>query len=314
MRITAHADPTRVTATATLAGTSDQTGLLSQVQIPGLPAVTGGLFSIGSLQTTTVDERPDAVTFRSTATSTLSDLALVGGALHIGQLTTIAHVELRDGKATYTTDPVMVSGATLMGTPVGIDEHGISLGPSASSLSPVADAMNQAFASSGFTVHITPAVRKANGTTSSVDSGSLVLSGTSDFQGYPLNYSLQFGGASASINAVGAPADDVAAVDDGGLGGTGVAPGVEGASVGNTGDALTGSLAGAPLGVTGHGRLSTAPGSTTDVTPAAFVRLDFRPVYPWLVALGVAVLLLLRWLKRVDTGAPRADIRDLWRW
>ncbi|HZQ86382.1 MAG TPA: hypothetical protein VFA83_16150, partial [Acidimicrobiales bacterium] len=102
--------------------------------------------------------------------------------------------------------------------------------------------------------------------------------------------------------------------DDGGLGGTGVAPGVEGASVGNTGDALTGSLAGVPLSVTGRVRSSTAPGSTTDVTPAAFVRLDFRPVYPWLVALGVAVLLLLRWLKRVDTGAPRADIRDLWRW
>src|SRR5581483_1075719 len=188
--LTAHADETSATATAATTNIADVVGLLPS-------------FSIGSIKATTASSRLRASAFRSIATTTVSDVRLLGGLLRIDQITSEVTTELVDGRLSAQASKVDVSGAEVAGQPIGITDKGIvALGQSVA-LAPVVSSLAAPLTGRGILLHTTPSSESIGDGEATASGGSLVIEIPIDVQGRPGSFTLTLAQAESHVEASG---------------------------------------------------------------------------------------------------------------
>lgn len=276
-------------------------------------------FSVGSVRSEATSKRLDPLTYEARATTTTNDVRLLGGLMRIGQLTTLVTARVEDGQVTASTEETRISGATVAGQAVGIDENGFTSPNGSQALQPVVDQLAAPLKEAGYTVTVTPGGVTQGAGTASADSGTLLIEYRTKLQGtYDTTFSLGLGRSTATVTA-GRVVDEEEL--DGGLGaGTDLEPG---------GSDLAGADTG-PAGVLGNsleapGDVAAAVGDTSndsgagDTTPVSAVTelMDFRSLYR-LLAVAAAAMMAARFWARAQAAkrgpAPRPNLRAMWRW
>ncbi|HET7654981.1 MAG TPA: choice-of-anchor P family protein [Acidimicrobiales bacterium] len=303
-RLTAHADETAAAATAATTDIVDVVGLLPS-------------FSIGSIRATTTSSKLRDGAFRSLATTTVSDLRLLGGLLRIDQVTSEVTTELVDGRPSATASKVDVSGAEIAGQPVGITDKGIvALGQSVA-LAPVVSSLTAPIADRGIAVHTTPARESVGDGEATATGGSLVIEMPIDVQGRPGRFTLTLARAESHLEASGddATPDVLGTVGDigGGLGapldGTALAP-LPAGSVAIDASGPPSPSTDLAAGPADAPRAATAPGAVAAVSSV----WDTRPLYRATAVAALLMLVMRRLLRRYTTRDARSSLRPLWRW
>jgi hypothetical protein len=178
--MTADAQATKVTATAALGGLQQPT-----------------VGSLGASSSRTVTELTGVSSARATAHSEVQDIT-IAGVLHIAAVESDA-VATTDGAAAKASGRTVISGATVAGIPVSIDENGITVSTQSVPIpSQATDAVNTALSQSGITV----ALSKPHGTPSG---GSVVYDAGVLAVVWPIQdgmtASVELGGAQVSVQA-----------------------------------------------------------------------------------------------------------------
>jgi hypothetical protein len=278
-------------------------------------------FSVGSIRSETVTRRIDSLAYEAKATTTTNDIRLLGGLVHIGELTNTVTARVDDGRVTASAEETRVSGAELAGTPVGIDADGFTSPNGSQALQPVVDQLAAPLAEQGIAITVTPGSVTQDGGSASAVSGTLRIELKTVLQErYPATISLAFGQAHASVDA-GRITEDAGTFDAGtgsDVGGSDLsggdtgAAGVLGSSLGAAGD-LAADTTGAALPAVGGSDTTQAGRPVAAVTDL----MDFRSMYK-LMALAGAALLAARWWAlsqaRRRPPAPRPYLRTMWRW
>jgi hypothetical protein len=274
-------------------------------------------FSIGSVRTTARSTQVNPVTLEAIATTTVSDVKLLGGLLSISQITSEVAVEIVDDVPKATASDVRVSGVTLAGTPVGITEEGIVGLGSAGALAPVIDVLAKPLADQGIRVRTTPSSTAAKDRTAVASGGVLEIEVPLAVQGYPGVLTLTVGRALAELE-VGALSTGVETPIDAG-GGVGGGLPSEGATVSPI-------LTGSPVGeaVTPRTPVAVPSGATAaegfEVVAVPVARSvadwDVLALYRALLLGGLCLFAAGRVVIR-STGRTKRrpdDVRELWRW
>jgi|GEM_PF-5946138 len=297
--LTAHADETSATATAATTNIADVVGLLPS-------------FSIGSIKATTASSRLRASAFRSIATTTVSDVRLLGGLLRIDQITSEVTTELVDGRLSAQASKVDVSGAEVAGQPIGITDKGIvALGQSVA-LAPVVSSLAAPLTGRGILLHTTPSSESIGDGEATASGGSLVIEIPIDVQGRPGSFTLTLAQAESHVEASG---------DNGTLDQAGAA----GDTNGDLGPTELQSLPASPATNTASlvpepndvPTASSATGGAQAARPsvAAVSSIwDTRPLYRAVAVAALLMLLMRRLLRRYATREARSSLRPLWRW
>jgi hypothetical protein len=250
----------------------------ADAHVQALSAASVGTFGPMATATNTQLTGPKAAI--SKATSSVSDID-VAGVLHIDSVVSTA-TATTDGTTAKVTGKTTVTGATIAGVPVTIDERGVTVQGSSVALSTLTSIVNSALSQSGMVLRVSEPQGKPIGSTASYDAGSLVAVFKPD-AGH--TFSVVIGGAAVSVKAG-------KAFDFGSTGGT-----------------FTGTTTGTiPTGTTGGGSsgLVSAPGTTggplptgtsgSEPAPQTFVpgtqsAASTKPLYgglsPWLGVLGL---------------------------
>lgn len=280
----------------TMRSRADNTSAEADAGMQGLSVLPGAFGAI----TTSASSRSTGDKAVSKARSVVENLN-VAGVLQIDQIVSTA-TATSDGTTSSGDAHTTITGATVMGQGVTIDENGLHF---ASTNRPVdavlQQAAKQALASAGITATIGPATDEIKGASAVEGANSLVITFTQN--GYTLGYVL--GGARA---ASAASSSDDAVGDLIGATGTDV--------LGDT-TGLDYALTGGP-DLTGLGGLGSVTGSGTR-TPGPAVELPTeaavatgKPLSPAAVILGVlAALLVAVGMRRLNTAAladPTATI------
>ncbi|MBA2607315.1 MAG: hypothetical protein H0U92_00060 [Actinobacteria bacterium] len=237
----------------------------------------------------------------STARSVVQNLN-IAGVLQIDQIVSTATAK-SDGTTGSGTATTKITGATVMGQGVTIDETGLHFGTTNQPIDAIIQQVaKQALAAAGISVTVGPTTKEINGPAAVVGANSLVITLTQN--GYTLGYAL--GGArAASVASAGGGDDNEVTTDLGGdlLGGGDVLGGGDsfGDDLGALGDAGSGSVDGA----------SASPGAPVEIVPAvATANGKGLPIAT--VVLGVlAALLLAVGMRRLNTAVladPTAGI------
>jgi hypothetical protein len=309
-RLTAHADETVAAATAATTNIVDVVGLLPS-------------FSVGSIKATTTSSKLRDGAFRSVATTTVSDVRLLGGLLRIDHITSEVTTELVDGRPSAQASKVDVSGAEIAGQPVGITDRGIvALGQSVA-LAPVVSSLASPLADRGIAIHTTPASESVGDGEATATGGSLVIEMPIEVQGRPGRFTLTLARAESHLevsgDAGGAP-DVLGAVAEGGgdfgapLDASALAPLPASSAAADTAEALTSASPGASADAdAGRNDAGAAPASPRAMAAVSSV-WDTRPLYR-ATALGALLMLVMRrFLRRDVTRDARSSLRPLWRW
>jgi hypothetical protein len=302
-------------ADATDAGSSASAFVGDQENTIGLlPA-----FSIGSIKTTARTRQVNPTTLESVATTTVSNIKLLGGLVQIGQLTSEVTAQIANDKPTASVDNLQVSGATLAGVPIGITDKGIVGLGSPTALSPVIDQLLAPLQQQGITIRTTPATHTVNGRTATASAGTLEISAKLKVQGYPGTFQLTIGRSLAELT-VGALSEEAAggSGDTSDLGDTsGGLPGDTGSflpGLGDQGSSLLPDLGGAPSLNPG----GTAPGTDVVSVPLgrAVQKWDLTNLYRMLLLGGILLFAAGQVVVRTTLRPRRRpnDLRQLWRW
>lgn len=288
---------------ARLVAEADGTASSGEAAVSGL--ASAGLFSTGSVRTTAASRATSSTGFGARATSTLGDVDLAGGVVHIDSITAVVEVAFGDGKATVKENRITVQGVTVAGQPARVTNDGLELAGAPQSLG-LGDALELA---PGLTVRTTEGstVERESGLTAR--SGSLVVTYETILQGAPSRARLVLGEAEATIEARG-PIDDAVTPSEPG---TSIDPAVvDAVSQGTTGLAALPPRpgpGGLPAAAPTRTPLRTAPVGLVDA-------IDFRPVYAWLALAGLSVAYSRRWVatRAATQRTAPSDLRPLWRW
>jgi hypothetical protein len=244
---------------------------------------------------------------RAHGESSSQQLVLADGALSVGSVRSVVSVEVRGGEIAITENRTVVSDVAVLGTPVVVGNDGAIVADQPIDLSgadPAAAALEQA----GVRLRVVAPeiVERDHGI--SVVSGALVVESIGDVQGRPSRFRVVHGGVRVDVDATPAARAPLPVVVLPHA--TDAAPPV--ASV--TASAVP--VAHAPAVSPPRSTPAAARAAPIAVMPAAAIAapIDFRPVYPWLVALGVAALALQRWLSAARRRPASSDLRQLWRW
>lgn len=269
-------------------------------------------FSVGTIRTTARTTQLNEVTLESVATTTVSDLKLLGGLVSISQITSEVSASIINDTPQASISKLQVSGATLAGTPVGITEEGIVGLGSAVPLAPVIDTLLGPLRDEGIDIRTTPASEAVGDRTAVARGGALEIEVPLDVQGYAGRLTVSFGRALAELE-VSALADGADAVADDGttvLGDSFVPlPGL-GSSTSDFG--LAGPTA---RSATGGARPT---GTEVVSVPVGRVVEDWNltTLYRVLLLSGIALFLAGQVIVRSTTRPSRRanDLRPLWRW
>ena len=289
-------------AAARLVAEADGTASSGDATATGL--ASAGLFSTGTVRTTAASRATSATGFQARATSTLGDVDLAAGVVHIDSISAVIEVAFGDGKATVKENRIAVQGVTVAGQPARITNDGLELAGAPQSTG-LGDVLELA---PGLTVRTTEGTSQEKESGVTARSGSLVITYDTILQGAPSRARLVLGEAEATVEARGPIVDASAPPPTD----ASIQPLVEGLTAGTTG------LAALPP-QRGPGGLPAAAPVRTPLrgAPVGLVdAIDFRPVYAWLALAGLSVAATRRW---VATQAARqrtapSDLRPLWRW
>jgi hypothetical protein len=248
----------------------------------------GAVTPLGSLgatsgHSTTALTGPSAAT--ASAVTSIQDISLAGGLLHIGALTSQAKA-VTDGTRATVTGRTVVTGASINGIAVSIDDHGVSVAGTSLPIGTATAAVNSALQNAGMTIALGEPSGKPDGSSVTYNAGSLVVLWKAT-SGYTAMVVL--GGANVSVasaKALDFSMPSLPFVPGGGTGGLTV-PGTVGSGT-TGGPAVGGSLsAPAPPLPTETAPQTAGPGAASPVLAAAKLRLP-GGLSPWLVALGLA--------------------------
>ena len=164
-------------------------------------------FSIGSVRTTARTTQVNEETLEAVATTTISGMRLLGGLLSIDQITSEVTASIANNTPKATISKVVVTGATLAGTPVGITDQGIVGLGSAVPLAPVIDTLLKPLVDQGLKVRTTPSSKVVSDRSAVARGGGLQIDMPLDVQGYPGTFTITLGRALAEL--------EVSALSDG---------------------------------------------------------------------------------------------------
>jgi hypothetical protein len=277
------------------------TAAQSSVQDLSVAAV-GTIGSIKGVTDTSVT-KPKLIV--SKATSAVSDVTLAG-VVHIDGITSTAEATSDGIKATVKGKTV-VSGATIAGVPVTIDEKGITVQGSGLALTAATKAVNSAVAKAGLTLLVSEPQGKPAGANVVYTAGSLVavFKPTADYL-----FSVTLGGANVTASAGPGFTNDFPTTGGttGGTTGTtstgGTTSGGTSGGGGTSGSVATGGLSGNP---TTGGTVPTSTSGGDVPAPETFngqTAASRRPlgggVSPWLAVVGLGgVGLMAAGMKRL---------------
>jgi hypothetical protein len=275
----------------TMRSRADDTSSESEAGAQGVSVLPGAIDAIH----TTAATRATANAAIATARSEVQNFDLAG-VLKIQHIVSTARATSDGAKSTGTASTV-ITGATVNGQGVTIDETGLHFGQTSTPVDAVVQQVaKQALDAAGIKVTVGPTTRELKGASAVVGAQSLVITLTQN--GYTLGFA--FGGARAASVASGGDA-----VDDLLTGGTDVLgdvtdiPVPDGLGFGDLGG-LSG-LGDAAFGKTGGDNRASGAGPTLDVTPA--VAATGRPLSHTAMVLGaLAALLLGVGLRRLNTA------------
>ncbi len=154
-------------------------------------------FSIGSVQTTSTTKRPDPATFEADATTTVSNVRLLGSLVQIDQITSVSSAKVLGDKLVADASEVTVTGASIAGQPVGITADGITALNQSQALAPTIDALAKPLQASGLQLHTTPRSESVHDGTATAVGGTLALELPVVVQGRPGTVTLTLGQATA---------------------------------------------------------------------------------------------------------------------
>ena len=211
--------------------------------------------TVGSIKAESVARRLDPLTYESTATSTVSDIRLLGGIVRIAHVISTVTARVEDSKITATRDETKISGVDIAGMPVAIDDKGFTSPNGSQALTPVIEALAAPLAAAGIAVRSVPGEATIGPTKGVATSGFLSVTFTTLLQNaYPVVVTLSLGKASATIEASGrndAVLGDTVGDLTGGLGDlSGVAPGALSAAGADLSGATTPADIAGALGAT----------------------------------------------------------------
>jgi hypothetical protein len=323
--VTAHADADAASSRADGPAAADTTGI--GPSLPTVPGVGAGgpAFTVGAVHNQADAERAIDGSMKLTATSSMSDVSLLGGAFHAAQVSSTSTVILRNGKAEPGPNDVQVGGATLAGAPVTVGPEGLVVGPQSVAVAPLVTPFTDALRTAGVGMTLTPATQQVDGPTSRLSSGSLRLNFGATVNGFPLTVQMDFGGTEVVTQAVigDAPASDQSPADFVGapqttppadptpLQAAGGATDPSAAAGSTPSPASAGAVASAAPTAVARQRRASRP---VTFASAATTRLDFRPVYVWLVLLGLVAVAARQLVRRAVPKSTQPGLSDLWRW
>lgn len=275
-------------------------------------------FSVGTIRTTAAARRLGPTAYEATATTSVSDIRLLGGLLRIGELTSSVTVGIVNDKPQASVQEVDVAGVTVAGNAIGITEEGIELPGSSTALAPIVDQLLEPLLRQGIRLRTTPAVEEVGDRSAEATGGALELVVPLDVQGYPGTLAVTLGRATAALEV-------------GPLGGDGGDGGDEGSAGGGGSDLGGGSSLDGPLPGLGEGPAfqglpsspggaPRGPGGATELVSVPVGRQvedwDVTGAYRALLAGGVALVVASRLVVRASLRPARraADLRTLWRW
>ncbi|MFP5218463.1 MAG: hypothetical protein ACLGIG_01820 [Actinomycetes bacterium] len=181
-------------ATMTASATGAEVTALAETKTTTVP----GAGTAGSISGSTRTTLTGASTAVATAQSRITDLELAAGVLKIKSLTSTAE-GTTDAKTASATGTTTVSGATVAGVPVTIDERGITVQTQSAPVNAIAtEAVNQAVTNAGMTVAVSAPIVTQDGASVVYSAGSVVISWEPQ-EGY--RASVVLGGASVSLAA-----------------------------------------------------------------------------------------------------------------
>lgn len=155
-RMHAKALPSAVTADALIDG--------------GTAGGTAGFGRTTSVSTVTLG----AATGAAVADSTVKDLSFAGGVVAISSVTSHAEA-VTDGTTATAKGVTSVSGMTVAGVPVTVDERGVRVAGTSAADPVSTETVNSALATIGMTIALSTPSRQTDGGTVRYDAGSLIL-------------------------------------------------------------------------------------------------------------------------------------------
>jgi hypothetical protein len=270
----------------TMRSRADDTSSEAEARASGISVLPGSFGAISTRAST----RATATAAVSTARSEVENLD-VAGVLKIDNIVSTARATSDGAKGTGTAGTV-ITGATVMGQGVTIDENGLHFGETNTPVDAVFQQVaKQALDSAGIKVTLGPATSELKGASAVVGANSLIITLTQN--GFTLGFTL--GGArAASVASSEDVLDDLLDVDTDVLG--------DDFSGDLTGDLGFGDLGGLTDGSVGVGDdTETSDGSGIDLTPAAAA--TGRPLSRSAMVLGaLAAFLVGIGLRRLNTA------------
>jgi hypothetical protein len=269
-------------------------------------------FSVGTIRTTARTTQLNSDTLEAVATTSIDDLDLLGGLVSIDNITSEVTASIANDTPKATTSKVMVTGATVAGTPVGITDEGIVGLGSPTALAPVIDTLVAPLVAQGIRIRTTPSSREVGDRTATASGGALSIEVPLDVQGYPGVLDVTFGRALAEL--------EVSALSDGDRGDGGSLDGGFGSddpNLAGLGTALDSDLPGLPSSpdATSGG---SGVGSEVVSVPVGRVALDLdlTTLYRVMVLGGLALFAAGQIIVRSTLRPTRRpnDLRHLWRW
>jgi hypothetical protein len=249
----------------------------ADAHVQSLAAASIGTFGPMSAVTNTELTGPKAGIAK--ATSSVSDID-VAGVLHLGSVQSTA-TATTDGTTAKVIGKTTVTGATIAGVPVTIDERGVTVQGSGVALTTLTATVNSALAQTGLVLRVSEPQGKPIGSAASYNAGSLVAVFKPDATHM---FSVVIGGAAVSVKAgkafefgttggttgiTGTTTGTIPPATSGGTGGLTAVPGTSGGAV--------------PSGTTGSGPAPQVPGTQN----AASSRPLYGGLSPWLGVLGL---------------------------
>ncbi len=269
-------------------------------------------FSVGTIRTTARTTQVNSDTLEAVATTSINDLDLLGGLVSIDNVTSEVTASIANDTPKATTSKVMVTGATIAGTPVGITDQGIVGLGSPTALAPVIDSLVAPLVAQGIRIRTTPSSREVGDRTATATGGALSIQVPLDVQGYPGVLDVTFGRALAEL--------EVSALSDGDRGDGGSFDGGFGSDdpfLPGLGTALDPDLPGLP-----SSPVATPGGSGvgTEVVSVPVGRViedfDLTTLYRVTLLGGLALFAAGQIIVRSTLRPTRRpnDLRHLWRW
>jgi hypothetical protein len=282
-----------------LKATSLPASASASAQLQG--ADVSGVLSLGSSSAASATQLVGASTVKAASTGSLHDITVAGGVFSIASLRSSASA-LSDGGSARASGSTTVTGATVHGVPVTIDQSGVHVAGNRQPLpGQVQNIVNSALTSLGMTVTMIGPNRTISRGTARYVASTLVITWQPDPQHKIV---MIFGGASVSVAAVPGGAFPITAA---------LPLPTQPAELGlraQVGQVPSGTRSGGETG-TGVARPGLAPAPLVAVVPAASTALPGLPgplAIAWvLAALGLAALSGLGLLRRLPTAFTTAD-------